>query len=653
MSQESPAPLLFADLGLSEPVMKAVAAVGYETPSPIQAATIPAMLQGRDVLGQAQTGTGKTGAFALPVLSNIDLNATKPQVLVLAPTRELAIQVAEAFQTYSASMPGFRVLPVYGGQPYGQQLSALRRGVHVVVGTPGRVIDHLDRGTLDLSELKTLVLDEADEMLRMGFIDDVEAVLKKLPETRQVALFSATMPPQIRRIAQTYLQQPVEVTIASKTTTSANIRQRYWWVSGMHMLDALTRILEVETFDAMIIFARTKAATEELAEKLQARGLAAAAINGDMQQAQRERTIGQLKEGKLDILVATDVAARGLDVERISHVLNYDIPYDTESYVHRIGRTGRAGRSGEAILFATPREKGMLRAIERATRQPIEEMQLPTVDAVNDTRVARFMERISQTLAAGDTDFYRDLVQRYENEHNVPMAEIAAALARQMQGDTPFLLTPPVRERRQAPAGRNERPQRDGGFPRNRDERGDRGERPARFEPRFERAPRHDDGERAPRPPRGEGEFERAPRREMPPRSAPEFGMETYRIEVGHMHGVKPANIVGAIANEAGLESRYIGRIDIHDGHSVLDLPADMPGDVLQHLKKVWVSGQQLQMRKVEPGEEQGAAPSFKPRFGKGPKPAGRPGGPRSAGPGGPGGPPRRDGFKPRGPRGG
>ncbi|MGE8287436.1 MAG: DEAD/DEAH box helicase, partial [Stenotrophomonas sp.] len=329
MSQESPAPLLFADLGLSEPVMKAVADVGYETPSPIQAATIPAMLEGRDVLGQAQTGTGKTGAFALPVLSNIDLSATKPQVLVLAPTRELAIQVAEAFQTYSASMPGFRVLPVYGGQPYGQQLSALRRGVHVVVGTPGRVIDHLDRGTLDLSELKTLVLDEADEMLRMGFIDDVEAVLKKLPESRQVALFSATMPQQIRRIAQTYLRDPVEVTIASKTTTSANIRQRYWWVAGMHKLDALTRILEVETFDAMIIFARTKAGTEELAGKLQARGLAAAAINGDMQQAQRERTIGQLKEGKLDILVATDVAARGLDVERISHVLNYDIPYDT------------------------------------------------------------------------------------------------------------------------------------------------------------------------------------------------------------------------------------------------------------------------------------------------------------------------------------
>lgn len=357
MSNPSPTPLLFADLGLSDAVMQAVTKVGYETPSPIQAATIPALLAGRDVLGQAQTGTGKTAAFALPLLTRTALTQTKPQVLVLAPTRELAIQVAEAFQRYAAAISGFRVLPVYGGQSYGQQLAALKRGVHVVVGTPGRVIDHLERGTLDLSELKTLVLDEADEMLRMGFIEDVEAVLQKLPVSRQVALFSATMPPQIRRIAQTYLHDPIEVTIATKTTTAANIRQRYWWVSGLHKLDALTRILEVETFDAMIIFVRTKAATEELAEKLQARGLAAAAINGDMQQMQRERTIHQLKDGKLDILVATDVAARGLDVERISHVLNYDIPYDVESYVHRIGRTGRAGRSGEAILFVTPREK--------------------------------------------------------------------------------------------------------------------------------------------------------------------------------------------------------------------------------------------------------------------------------------------------------
>ena len=632
MSQDTQAPLQFAQLGLSEPVMQAVAAVGYETPSPIQAATIPAMLEGRDVLGQAQTGTGKTAAFALPVLSNIDLQQSKPQALVLAPTRELAIQVAEAFQTYSSKIPGFRVLPVYGGQPYATQLSALRRGVHIVVGTPGRVIDHLNRGTLDLSELKTLVLDEADEMLRMGFIDDVEAVLKKLPEKRQVALFSATMPPAIRRIAQTYLKDPAEVTIVNKTTTSANIRQRYWWVSGMHKLDALTRILEVEPFDAMIIFARTKAGTEELAGKLQARGLAAAAINGDMQQAQRERTIAMLKEGKLDILVATDVAARGLDVERISHVLNYDIPYDTESYVHRIGRTGRAGRSGEAILFATPREKGMLRQIERATRQPIEEMQLPSVEAVNDNRVSKFTARISETLGQGGLDFYRQLLERFEGENNVPAIDVAAALAKMMQGDTPFLLQPPVR------APREER------APRERFERTDRPERNDRFDrgdrPKFDRAPRAE----------GEG-FQERPRREMPPRGAPEQGMETFRIEVGHQHGVKPANIVGAIANEAGLESRFIGRIDIHDGFSVLDLPIDMPQDVLTHLKKVWVSGQQLNMRRVEPGEDISQAPRApsKPRFDKG--------GPRRSGPGAPGAPggndrpPRREGFKPRGPR--
>ncbi|WP_267127403.1 DEAD/DEAH box helicase, partial [Xanthomonas sacchari] len=442
MSQDTPAPLLFADLGLSPAVMKAVADVGYESPSPIQAATIPALLTGRDLLGQAQTGTGKTAAFALPILSRLDFAQRKPQALVLAPTRELAIQVAEAFHRYAAAIPGFQVLPVYGGQPYVQQLSALKRGVHVVVGTPGRVIDHLDRGTLDLSELKTLVLDEADEMLRMGFIDDVEAVLKKLPESRQVALFSATMPPAIKRIAQTYLNDPAEVIIASKTTTSANIRQRYWAVSGLHKLDALTRILEVEPFDAMIIFARTKAGTDELAQKLQARGLAAAAINGDIQQAQRERVIQQLKDGKLDVLVATDVAARGLDVERISHVLNYDIPYDTESYVHRIGRTGRAGRSGEAILFVSPRERGMLRAIERATRQPIEEMQLPSVDAVNDQRVSRFMEKISETIASGGIDMYRDLLQKFEAEKNVPMVEVAAALARLLQGETPLLLAP-------------------------------------------------------------------------------------------------------------------------------------------------------------------------------------------------------------------
>ena len=583
MSSDPAAAVAFSDLGLSAPVQAALADVGYETPSPIQAATIPALMGGRDVLGTAQTGTGKTAAFALPVLSSLDLDRKLPQALVLAPTRELAIQVAEAFQRYAARLPGFQVLPIYGGQSYAPQLQALRRGVHVVVGTPGRVIDHLERGSLDLSGLTTLVLDEADEMLRMGFIDDVEAVLQKTPESRQVALFSATMPAQIRRIAQTYLREPVEVNIAARTTTATNIRQRYWFVSGMHKLDALTRILEVEAFDAMIIFARTKAGTEELAGKLQARGLAAAAINGDMQQQQRERTIGMLKDGKLDILVATDVAARGLDVERISHVLNYDIPYDTESYVHRIGRTGRAGRSGEAILFVTPREKGMLRAIERATRQPIQEMPLPSVEAVNDKRIERFLGRIGEALAAGQAGEFRGLIENYEQEHNVPAVEIAAALAKLLQGDEPLLLAP--EKRREPGAGKAGHSQVEG--------RGSRGESPGM---RREREPRFDD-------PR----FDDKPRREKKPRETAEFGMESFRIEVGHAHGVKPANIVGAIANEAGLESRYIGRIDIHDAYSVIDLPEGMPRETLAHLKKVWVSGQQLRISRL--GEEAGEAP--------------------------------------------
>ncbi len=563
--------LRFADLGLPPAVMAAVDAVGYESPSPIQAATIPALLQGRDVLGQAQTGTGKTAAFALPILAQVDLTQTKPQALVLAPTRELAIQVAEAFQKYAAKLPGFHVLPIYGGQSYQPQLSALRRGVHVVVGTPGRVIDHLDKGTLDLSNLKSLVLDEADEMLRMGFIDDVEAVLKKTPPGRRIALFSATMPSQVRRIAQTYLRDPVEVTIASKTSTAANIRQRYWFVAGMHKLDALTRILEAEKYDAMIVFARTKMATEELAEKLAARGLAAAAINGDVDQKIRERTIQRLKDGDLDVLVATDVAARGLDVERISHVLNYDIPYDTESYVHRIGRTGRAGRSGDAILFVTPREKGMLRSIERATRQPIEEMQLPSVEAVNDKRVAKFLDRITDALKVegNELDLFRDLILKYQREHDIPVGDIAAALAKMVQGRSPLLLAP-----EKARAAREERPAFD---------RGERGERPQR--PAFERGDRP---ERAPRE-----------KRDVGPRQAPSEGMETYRIEVGHRHGVKPGNIVGAIANEADLESKFIGRIDIHDDFSLLDLPEGMPPELMTHLQKVRVAGQMMRLSKA------------------------------------------------------
>ena len=628
MSTETPS-LRFADLGLAESVMAAVAEVGYETPSPIQAATIPALLDGRDVLGQAQTGTGKTAAFALPLLSRLDLKQGKPQVLVLAPTRELAIQVAEAFQRYANKIPGFHVLPIYGGQSYYPQLQALKRGVHVVVGTPGRVIDHLDRGTLDLSELKALVLDEADEMLRMGFIDDVETVLKKVPEQRQVALFSATMPSQIRRIAQTYLRDPVEVTIAAKTTTATNIRQRFWFVSGLHKLDALTRILEAEPYDAMIIFARTKSATDELAEKLQARGLAAAAINGDVQQAQREKTIQQLKDGKLDILVATDVAARGLDVERISHVLNYDIPYDTESYVHRIGRTGRAGRSGEAILFVSPREKNMLRAIERATRQPIAEMQLPTVESVNDARVTRFLSRISETLAldessGGDLGLYRELVERFEREQNVPAIEVAAALAKLLQGDTPLLLAPDRKREPQEFRQQREYVERA--------ERGaERRERPVREhrEPRAER----------------EGAAPR-PKKDVGPRQPPEAGMETFRIEVGHMHGVKPGNIVGAIANEAELDSKYIGRIDIHDDHSILDLPEGMPKPLLMHLKKVRVAGQALRLQKLDEYDGSGGAKShggFRPSS---PRPhGGKPGAPGRK-------PPHRkgstSGFKPK-----
>ncbi|KAA2285788.1 DEAD/DEAH box helicase [Arenimonas fontis] len=580
------APTSFRDLGLAEPLLQALAEVGYETPSPIQAATIPLLLAGRDVLGLAQTGTGKTAAFALPLLSRLDPDRRAPQVLVLCPTRELGIQVAEAFQKYAARLPGFRVLPIYGGQAYGPQLAALRRGVHVVVGTPGRVIDHLERGSLDLTGLSCLVLDEADEMLRMGFIDDVERILREMPEQRQTALFSATMPPPVRRIAQTYLREPAEVTIASRTRTAENIRQRYWQVSGLHKLDALTRILEAEPFDAMIVFTRTKQATEELAEKLQARGFAAAAINGDVAQAQRERTIAQLKDGKVDILVATDVAARGLDVDRISHVLNYDVPYDTESYVHRIGRTGRAGRSGEAILFIAPRERGLLRAIERATRQPIEPMDLPSVEAINDVRIGRFKQRISDTLASGGLGMFQALVEEYEREHNVPALEIAAALAKMVHGETPLLLEPA----RPAPAPLRESA-REHGSMRNRGERGfgdhDRG--PARPMPRKQRLPH-----------------------------TPDPGMATFRIEVGYEDGVKPGNIVGAIANEAGLEARQIGRIEIYSDHSLLDLPADLPAPVLAHLKGTWCAGRQLRITR------DGEPPDVAPRT-----PGRKPGGPR------------------------
>jgi ATP-dependent RNA helicase DeaD len=560
----------FRDLALIEPLLKALNDVGYETPSPIQAQVIPFMLQGKDVLGQAQTGTGKTAAFALPILSGIDLKQKDPQVLVLAPTRELAIQVAEAFQRYAAHLKGFHVLPIYGGQDYSTQLRQLKRGAHVVVGTPGRVMDHMRKGTLNLEKLSTLVLDEADEMLRMGFIDDVEWILEQLPEKRQIALFSATMPTVIRKIAQQYLHEPEQITIKVTTASAENIRQRFWVVSGVHKLDALTRILEAETFDGMIIFVRTKTATVELAEKLEARGYSAAAINGDMSQALRERSIAHLKNGKLDILIATDVAARGLDVDRITHVVNYDIPYDTESYIHRIGRTGRAGRTGDAILFIAPRERKLLGNIEKATKQKVEEMGLPSTEVINNKRISRFKQNITDTLAAEELSFFSQLLEQYQQEHNVSALEIASALAKLVQGDTPLLMQPPkkVKESREESSPRRDRDDRPS---RDRGDRGDRGDS------------------------RG-GDRERKPKRSF----ANDIEMETFRIEVGHAHGVKPGNIVGAIANETGIDGDHIARIKISDDYSTVELPAGMPKELLQELKKIRVAGQLLNISKMD-----------------------------------------------------
>ena len=554
----APTTVSFSELGLADAVLKALKDVGYETPSAIQAATIPPLLAGRDVVGLAQTGTGKTAAFALPILSRLDLAQKNPQALVLAPTRELALQVCEAFEQYASGMRGVHVLPVYGGQAYGVQLSALRRGVHIVVGTPGRIMDHLAKGTLDLSELKYLVLDEADEMLKMGFAEDVETILADTPDDKQVALFSATMPPQIRRISKKYLHDPAEITVENKNTTSANTTQRYLMVSYPQKVDALTRILEVENFEGMIVFVRTKNETETLAEKLRARGYSAAAISGDVVQAQRERTVNQLKSGKLDILVATDVAARGLDVERISHVINYDIPIDTESYVHRIGRTGRAGRSGAAISFVTPRERRLLDAIERATRQPLTQMQLPSVEDVNVTRLARFDDAITEALEQGDRIAgFRDIISHYIEHHDVPEVDVAAALAIVAQGETPLLLSP-------------ERQRTD----------------------RADRADRTDWGDRPERTDRPE----RADRTER--RARPNAGpMSTYRIEVGKRHKVEPRQIVGAIANEGGLSREDFGHIKILPDFSLVDLPANLPSDVLEKLKGTRISGKLIEIR--------------------------------------------------------
>ena len=568
------ADVLFGELGLSQPVQKSIESLGYETPTPIQVETIPLILAGGDVIGQAQTGTGKTGAFALPTLSNIDIGQRNPQVLVLAPTRELAIQVAEAFQQFAQHIKGFHVLPIYGGQSYDNQLRQLKRGVHVVVGTPGRVMDHIRRKTLKLDGLKTLILDEADEMLRMGFIEDVEWVLDHTPPMRQIALFSATMPAMIRKIAQAHLHDPKQVTIKDKATTAATIRQRYLIVSGRQKLDALARILEFETFDGVLIFVRTKVATEDLAEKLAARGYSATALNGDIRQNQREQIVNRLKKGHIDIVVATDVAARGLDVQRISHVINYDIPRDTESYVHRIGRTGRAGRTGDAILFVAPKEKRMLYAIEKATRQRVELLEMPSNETINQHRIADFKQRISDTLETGDLDLFARIIEQFEEEHHVPAADIAAALARMAQGDKPLLLKDEPRRSRQRES---------------RQPRFDAPEDKRKSMRNFDRNKNVDDTfRREPRP-----VLERS-KKDRSHGSKLERGMERYRLEVGEAHGVKPGNIVGAIANEIGLESEFISHIQIMDDYSTVDLPEDMPKAIFKDLRQVWVCGQKL-----------------------------------------------------------
>jgi ATP-dependent RNA helicase DeaD len=553
-ADNQPATPTFAELDLKPGLLQALNDVGYEAPSPIQQQAIPILLAGADLLGHAPTGTGKTAAFALPLISRVDLNNRQVQILTLAPTRELALQVAEAFQTYAKHLPGFKVLPIYGGQDYKPQLQRLRSGVHVVVGTPGRIMDHLRRGTLKLDGLQAVVLDEADEMLRMGFVEEVQWILDQTPKSRQMALFSATMPKVIRQIAHKHMRDPQEISIKAKTATADTIRQRYWPVRGMHKLDALTRMLEVEETDGVLIFVRTKSSTTELANRLEARGYAVSAMNGDMPQSQREQTVSRLKRGSLDILVATDVAARGLDVDRISHVINYDIPHDVESYIHRIGRTGRAGRKGEALLFVAPRERRMLGDIERATRQKLEQFELPTTEVVNSKRIADFKQKITDTLATGELAFMQNILEQYQQEHDVQALDIAAALAQLVVGDTPLLLEKEAR--------------------RERFESDDRGrDRNSRSEPR--------------------------PRR-LRSESTEEF--DKYRLEVGSVHGVKTGNIVGAIANEVGIAARSIGRVEVLDDCSFVDLPKGMPAEIFQDLKKVWVCGQMLNLSLAEGG---------------------------------------------------
>ncbi|HDR2708405.1 MULTISPECIES: DEAD/DEAH family ATP-dependent RNA helicase [Enterobacter] len=583
----------FADLGLKAPILESLNDLGYEKPSPIQAECIPHLLAGRDVLGMAQTGSGKTAAFSLPLLNNIDPDLRAPQILVLAPTRELAVQVAEAMTEFSKHMRGVNVVALYGGQRYDVQLRALRQGPQIVVGTPGRLLDHLKRGTLDLSKLSGLVLDEADEMLRMGFIEDVETIMAQIPEGHQTALFSATMPEAIRRITRRFMKEPQEVRIQSSVTTRPDISQSYWSVYGMRKNEALVRFLEAEDFDAAIIFVRTKNATLEVAEALERSGYNSAALNGDMNQALREQTLERLKDGRLDILIATDVAARGLDVERISLVVNYDIPMDSESYVHRIGRTGRAGRAGRALLFVENRERRLLRNIERTMKLTIPEADLPNADLLGKRRLEKFAAKVQQQLESSDLDQYRALLSQIQptaEGEELDMETLAAALLKMAQGERSLIVPPdaPMRPKREF---------------RDRDDR---------FERRGDRNDRNDRGPRGDRPERG---GEDRPRRER--RDAGE--MELYRIEVGRDDGVEVRHIVGAIANEGDISSRYIGNIKLFGTHSTIELPKGMPGEVLQHFTRTRILNKPMNMqlmgdaqpRSDRGGERRGGGRSF------------------------------------------
>ena len=598
-------PADFASLGLPAELLRVVEELGYEVPSPIQAQSIPSLLEGRDVLGTAQTGTGKTAAFALPILARTKVDSRNTQVLCLAPTRELAMQVAEAVQSYSKYIPGINVCAVYGGTSYTTQIKELNRGAQWVVGTPGRVMDHIRRGTLRLDNISAVVLDEADEMLRMGFIDDVNWILDQTPKTRQVALFSATMPKEIQAVAEAHLNDPVQVKIQTKTTTNANINQRYWFVGGTHKNDGLLRICETEDFDAMMVFVRTKSATEEVADYMIANGFKCAPLNGDIPQALREKAVEKLKNGQLDIIIATDVAARGLDVERISHVINYDIPTDTESYVHRIGRTGRAGRSGETIVFVRSREKRMLRDIERATRQSIEEMQLPTAAQVNEKRKERFQGRIVDALHSEKNNVFREMVEQVLASQPVDALDVAAALASLLQGKKPLFIDEKADARLQQQAressSRERSDRNDRGGDRN-ERGGDRkrsdrtsGDRPARSSDRGAERGADRGADRGPKA---------APSNKPKPlKSHPDVEMIRFVVGVGYDDGLRPGNLVGAIANEADLDSSYIGHIEILDNYAVVDLPGGMPKPVMQKLQKARVCGRPLDIRAYNDSE--------------------------------------------------